>query len=102
MAEISEDTRHKLTEIAMALLMGLVFFLFSHTPPYERLELLSLDARFNLRPPIQTNPDIATIDIDNSIGSNFFNLLSNYTSESLFRIRYVFKLVNIEPFFLTN
>ncbi|NQU08445.1 MAG: CHASE2 domain-containing protein, partial [Candidatus Abyssubacteria bacterium] len=64
MAEISEDTRHKLTEIAMALLIGLAFFLFSLTSPYERLELLSLDARFNLRPPIQTNPDIATIDID--------------------------------------
>ncbi len=64
MLKLSEDKRNTLVEISTALAISLVFFLFSFTPPYQRLELLSLDARFNLRPPIAMNPDIATIDID--------------------------------------
>ena len=63
---MSEDTRHKLTEIASALVISLIFFLFAQTSAYERIELLTLDARFNLRPLIPTNPDVATIDIDDS------------------------------------
>lgn len=65
MPEISEERRHALIEIGAALVIGLVFFLLSFTSPYERLELLSLDARFNVRPPITQNPDVAMIDIDN-------------------------------------
>ncbi len=61
---MSEDTRHKLIEMAAALAVSLIFFAFAQTSPYERMELLSLDARFNLRPPILTNADLATIDID--------------------------------------
>ncbi len=64
MPNISEEKTHKLVEIGAAALISLVFFLFSFTSPYRRLELLSLDARFNLRPPIVTNGDIATVDID--------------------------------------
>ncbi len=65
MPEISEERRHALVEIGVALLIGFAFFLLSFTSPYERLELLSLDARFNLRPPIIQSPDVAMIDIDN-------------------------------------
>ncbi len=67
MAGISEDKQHKLVEIATALAVSLAFYLLSFTSPYERLELLSLDALFNLRhirQPISVNPDVATIDID--------------------------------------
>jgi len=62
---MSEDTRHKLLEVAAAVVISLAFYLIAQTPPYARIELLSLDARFNLRPPIPVNPDVATIDIDN-------------------------------------
>jgi len=61
---MSEDTRHKLLEVAAAVVISLAFYLIAQTSPYARIELLSLDARFNLRPPIPVNPDIATIDID--------------------------------------
>ena len=64
MVRLTEDARHKLIEIAMALVISLFFCLLSLTSPYERVELLSLDARFNLRPPIEVNPHVATIDID--------------------------------------
>ena len=67
MDRISEDTRHKLIEIATALAISLSFYLISLTSPYERIELLSLDALFNLRhlsQPISVNSDVATIDID--------------------------------------
>jgi adenylate cyclase len=64
MPRLSEEKRHRLVEIGAALLITLVFCVLSLSAPYKRLELLSLDARFNLRPPISTNPDIATIDID--------------------------------------
>jgi class 3 adenylate cyclase len=67
MERISEETRHKLIEIATALAISLLFYLLSFTSPYERVELLSLDALFNLRnlsQPIAVNPDVATIDID--------------------------------------
>ena len=64
MAGISEDKQHKLVEIATALAVSLIFYLLSLTSPYERVELLSLDARFNLRPPIPVNPDVAMLNID--------------------------------------
>jgi class 3 adenylate cyclase/CHASE2 domain-containing sensor protein len=62
---LSEERKQQLIEIGIGLSAGLLFFFLSFTIPYQRLELLSLDARFNLRPPIKQNPDIATIDIDN-------------------------------------
>ncbi|MBI4830200.1 MAG: CHASE2 domain-containing protein [Candidatus Lindowbacteria bacterium] len=64
MPKLSEDKRNRLIEISLGLLIGAAFYVLSFTTPFERLELLSLDARFNLRPPLVTNPDIATIDID--------------------------------------
>ncbi|RJP21814.1 MAG: CHASE2 domain-containing protein [Candidatus Abyssobacteria bacterium SURF_5] len=64
MLNLSEEKRQEYLQIAIGIGIGLIFFLLSFTVPYERVEFLSLDARFNLRPPIQQNPDIATIDID--------------------------------------
>ena len=64
MPALSEDKKNKLIEIGAALFISVAIYLVSHTTPFQRLELLSLDARFNLRPPIATNSDIATIDID--------------------------------------
>jgi class 3 adenylate cyclase len=64
-AGTSEERRHQLVELGLALVISLAVFFLSFTPPYQRLELLSLDARFIVRPRILTNPDIATIDIDN-------------------------------------
>ncbi|MBI5116740.1 adenylate/guanylate cyclase domain-containing protein [Candidatus Poribacteria bacterium] len=64
MPKLSEDKRNRLIEISAAVLISVAFYLLSLTSPFQRLELLSLDARFNLRPPLMTNPDIATIDID--------------------------------------
>ncbi len=64
MPKWSEEKRQQLLEIGLGIAVGLLFFLLSFTVPYQRLELLSLDARFNLRPSIEQNPDIATIDID--------------------------------------
>jgi len=66
MPELSEDKKNKLIEIGAAVFISLAIYFVSHTTPFQRLELLSLDARFNLRPSIVTNPDVATIDIDDT------------------------------------
>ena len=69
--------RHKLIEIAMALAISLLLYLLSYSPPYRRLELLSLDALFNLRPPITENRDVATIDIDEKNGKFSYTRLGS-------------------------
>lgn len=66
MPYLSEERKQRLIEIGAGLLIGFLFFLLSFSIPYQRLELLSLDARFNLRPRIKVNRDVATIDIDDT------------------------------------
>ncbi len=66
MFKVSDDIRYKVVEIGTALAISAILYLLSYTSPYQRLEFLSLDARFNLRPPIETHPKIATIDIDDT------------------------------------
>lgn len=66
MLKISDDIRYRIVEIGTAFAISVILYLLSYTAPYQRLEFLSLDARFNLRPAIETHPKIATIDIDDT------------------------------------
>ena len=63
---LSDDVRYRVIEICAALGISLLLYFLSYTSPFQRLELLSLDARFNLRPPIETNPKVALIGIDDN------------------------------------